>query len=126
MPRHRPFFLQPVPVLPSLNIARTVEFYTTVLGFRLFYQAEASYAIVRRDNMELHFWACDDIYLPENSGCRIHVLRIEQLFEKYDAKGIVHPNAPLTTKPWRAKEFGIVDPDGNLITFFEWEGRQDR
>ena len=125
MSRHRSFFLQPIPVLPSLDIARTVEFYTTILGFRTYYHADNSYAILRRDNSEIHFWACDEKYLPENSGCRINVLRIEPLFEEYNARGIVHPHAPLTTKPWRTKEFGIVDPDGNLLTFFEWESKQE-
>ena len=32
---------------------------------------------------------------------------------------IVHPNAPLTSKPWGTMEFAILDPDGNLITFHE-------
>ena len=37
-------------------------------------------------------------------------------------KGIVkHPNGPLETKPWGQKEFSILDPDNNLLTFGEKE-----
>lgn len=40
------------------------------------------------------------------------------------AFGIVHPRAALETKPWGTREFGIVDPDGNLVTFAEHQGTQ--
>jgi hypothetical protein len=29
----------------------------------------------------------------------------------------IHPNAPLERKPWGQKEFFILDPDNNLISF---------
>jgi sensor histidine kinase YesM len=29
----------------------------------------------------------------------------------------IHPNAPLQTKPWGQKEFALLDPDNNLLTF---------
>ena len=31
----------------------------------------------------------------------------------------IHPNAPLQTKPWGQKEFSLLDPDRNLLTFGE-------
>ena len=33
------------------------------------------------------------------------------------AAGIVHPNGALADKPWGTREFAILDPDGNLLTF---------
>ena len=30
---------------------------------------------------------------------------------------MIHPNDPLALKPWGNREFSIVDPDGNLVTF---------
>ena len=29
----------------------------------------------------------------------------------------IHPNGPLEIKPWGQKEFSLLDPDGNLLTF---------
>jgi len=33
--------------------------------------------------------------------------------------GVVHPNAPLTATDRETVEFGVCDPDGNLLTVFE-------
>jgi hypothetical protein len=29
----------------------------------------------------------------------------------------IHPNAALAEKPWGQKEFALLDPDHNLLTF---------
>ena len=29
----------------------------------------------------------------------------------------IHPNGKLETKPWGQREFSILDPDTNLLTF---------
>ncbi len=42
------------------------------------------------------------------------------LYSVCTAAGIVHPNAHLDEKHWGSKEFAVLDPDGNLITFAEW------
>ncbi|GAB1453064.1 hypothetical protein MASR2M47_31200 [Draconibacterium sp.] len=34
-----------------------------------------------------------------------------------DKKTAIHPNGKLETKPWGQKEFSILDPDNNLLTF---------
>jgi hypothetical protein len=31
----------------------------------------------------------------------------------------VHPHAPLRDPWWGTREFGVLDPDGNLVTFYE-------
>jgi hypothetical protein len=33
----------------------------------------------------------------------------------------IHPNGKLQTKPWGQKEFSILDPDNNLLTFGQSE-----
>jgi hypothetical protein len=32
---------------------------------------------------------------------------------------VVHPNAPLRETPWGTREFGALDPDGNLVSLYE-------
>ena len=108
-----------VPILASLNIRETIQFYCTVLGFTKIHEEPAVYGIVRRDSVEIHFWACSEKHIAENTACRIKVEGIDSLYAELQPKGVIHKNAPLQAKPWGTREFGILDEDGNLITFFE-------
>jgi hypothetical protein len=85
-----------VPILQSLNIDETVEFYEKQLGFTKRYQ-EGGFAILYRDGVEINFTECQDKYLPENTACRVNVTDVESLYREYQPKGVVHPNAPLET-----------------------------
>jgi uncharacterized glyoxalase superfamily protein PhnB len=114
-----PALVAATPVLPSLNIARTVAFYCGTLGFEEVHAAPGEYAIVERGPVELHFWHTEDAELPKASGCRIQVTGIDALYSHCHAAGVVHPNAPLVTKPWGTREFAILDPDGNCLTFHQ-------
>jgi catechol 2,3-dioxygenase-like lactoylglutathione lyase family enzyme len=116
-----PALMFATPVLPSLDIARTVAFYCGKLGFEEVHVAAGEYAIVESGPVELHFWYTESADLPKASGCRIQVAGIEALYAICDAAGIVHPNAPLVTKPWGTREFAILDPDGNCLTFHQSE-----
>ncbi len=60
--------IEVMPVLPSLDIAETLAFYRDQLGFiKIVYKA-SDYLIVRRGEMELHFWLTDDRSLPEKTS----------------------------------------------------------
>lgn len=107
-----------IPVLQSLNIGDTVEFYEKQLGFSKLHQEEG-FAILYRDEVYIHFTGCTDKYLPENTACRIRVTDVESLWNEFNPKGVTHPNAPLETTEYSTKEFGVIDSSGNLITFFE-------
>lgn len=110
-------FSRGVPVLPSPDVRAAATYYVETLGFRILFQSDEPYAIVVRDAVEIHLWQCEDPELPKSCGCRIVVEGIEALYAEYEPLGIVHPNAPLESKPWGSEEFAIVDPDSNLITF---------
>ncbi len=112
-------FISATPVLASLDITRSVEFFVTKLGFRNVHAAQGEYGIVSSGPVEIHFWACTDRHIAEASGCRVQVQAIEGLHAQCVSHAIVHPNAPLKSKPWGTKEFAILDPDGNLVTFYE-------
>lgn len=113
-------FVSATPVLASLDIERSVEFYCSQLGFAKVHVQQGTYGIVSRGAVQLHFWACTERHIAENTSCRVRVEGIAALFAQCAALGIVHPNAPLDTRPWGTREFGVLDPDGNLVTFAEW------
>lgn len=107
------------PVLASLDIERTVTFYCTRLGFKRVYVEAGVWGIVSRDAVQIHFWACSDRSIPEKTSCRVYVAGIDELFSELESQGVIHPGAPLENKPWGSREFGVLDPDGNLVTFAE-------
>jgi len=41
------------------------------------------------------------------------------LHQALQTLGILHPNAPLCDQWYGTREFGVLDPDHNLITFFQ-------
>lgn len=104
-----------IPKLASLDIARSVAFFER-LGFVRRY-SDNEYGIVERDGVQLHFWRCADPRVPKETGCRITVEGIDDLYEAYWAESVIHPNGRLELKPWGVREFSILDVDGNLVTF---------
>lgn len=107
------------PVLPSLDIERSVAFYCGKLGFERVHASPREYGIVELGPVELHFWFTEDAVLPKASGCRIQVTGIDGLYSRCQAAGIVHPNGSLAERPWGTREFVILDPDGNCLTFHQ-------
>lgn len=116
-------FVAATPVLASLDIGRSVEFFVAKIGFTKAYADPGAYGIVTRGPVAIHFWACSDRRIAEATSCRIRVEGIDELHARCLAEGIVHPNAPLQRKPWGTVEFAVLDPDGNLVTFHELRPR---
>lgn len=108
------------PKLPMRDKSITKEFYINKLGFQLFGDVDFdSYLMVQKDGIQLHFFEFKDLDTEQNYG-QIYI-RSNRLEEDYqivlDAKVRIHPNGQLETKPWGQREFSILDPDKNLLTF---------
>lgn len=113
MPAHDPAIA--IPVLASLNIEESERFYVGKLGFCAIYE-DAQYLIVRRDQMEIHFWLAEDRIFPENTSCYIRGGQILDLHAELAAKGIERLSE-IALKPWGMMEFHLHDPHGNLLRF---------
>ncbi|MEX1036020.1 MAG: hypothetical protein WDZ54_08690, partial [Sneathiella sp.] len=83
------------PVLASLNIRKTVDFYIAKMGFREVYAQENNYAVTARDGIEVHFWFCKDPGIPKLTSCRIEVNGVDAFYKLCQESDLVHPNAPL-------------------------------
>lgn len=105
------------PKLASLDVKRSLTFFEQ-LGFKTLHTSR-EYGVAQRDSVSLHFWLCSDPRIPQETGCRISVDGIDELFETYSSLGVIHPNGHLEAKAWGGREFSILDPDGNLVTFNE-------
>ncbi|MBL7952511.1 MAG: VOC family protein [Flavobacteriales bacterium] len=106
------------PKLPMRDKEVTRAYYVDQLGFHLVGDYD-DYLMVQRDNVEIHFFLFADLDPRTNYGqVYIRSTRIDALYEGWVASGIaVHPNGPLRTKPWGQREFALLDPDNNLLTF---------
>lgn len=104
------------PVLASLNLQESVDFYTRRLGFTMCNQFD-NYAIVARDGVEIHFWLCQERHIAENTSCYIRVVNTQALFEELTSNGL--PLAEPLVQPWGMKELVVFDPHGNLLKFGE-------
>ncbi len=108
------------PKLPMRNKAITRDFYVNQLGFQEFGSADfQGYLMVQKDNIQIHFFEFTAIDPKENYGqVYIRTDNIEQLYQTFlDTKTSIHPAGHLALKPWGQKEFSILDPDNNLLTF---------
>jgi len=98
----------------------TRDFYVNQLGFEEWGSADfEGYLMVQKDNIEIHFFEFPTINPAENYGqVYIRVQDIETVYKNFlNNRVAIHPNGPLETKPWGQKEFSILDPDHNLLTF---------
>lgn len=110
------------PKLPMRDKKATKAFYLNQLGFKTFGDTDyEGYLMVKRDTIQLHFFEFKALNPKENYGqVYIRTNNIEALYQSFlDAKTIIHPNGALELKPWGQREFSILDPDNNLLTFGE-------
>ena len=107
-------FARCIPVLASLNIDESYEFYVGQLGFRG--DRIGDYLIVRRDDMEIHFWLASDRIHPEHTSCYIRGGQVPALYAEFSTRGVPKLSA-FEVRPWDMKEFYIHDPHGNLLRF---------
>ena len=108
------------PKLPMRNKAITRDFYLNKLNFREFGSADYDgYLMVEKDSIQIHFFEFKDLDPKENYGqVYIRTGDIEEWYQLALDKKLKMPAAGyLQIKPWRQKEFSLLDPDNNLLTF---------
>jgi catechol 2,3-dioxygenase-like lactoylglutathione lyase family enzyme len=129
-------FGEAIPALPAGSVRAGADFYRDRFGFEIVHFDEG-FAVLRRDAAEVHLWGASDdswrggldaerpvrsgaeSFIAGTASCRIGVTGVDELYESCNAAGIVHPNAHLRDTEWGTREFGTLDPDGNLVTFFQ-------
>ncbi|MBO3100092.1 bleomycin resistance protein [Gelidibacter pelagius] len=108
------------PKLPMRNKNVTREFYSNQLGFKEYGNADFDgYLMMEKDQIQIHFFEFKELDQKENYG-QVYI-RTDNIDEFYKPlltkKTKIHPNGPLDIKPWGQKEFSVLDPDSNLLTF---------
>jgi len=108
------------PKLPMRDKTTTRDFYLNKLGFKEFGSADyPGYLMVEKDSIQIHFFEFKELDPKENYGqVYIRTDEIDRLYQEAMSKKLSMPEAGhIQTKPWRQREFSLLDPDNNLLTF---------
>jgi catechol 2,3-dioxygenase-like lactoylglutathione lyase family enzyme len=130
---------QAIPAMPVTDATASVGFYRDRLGFEVLHH-DGGFAVLRRDEAVVHLWEASDeswrergsLERPVRSGaetfiagtasCRIEVEGVDELYEELRGSDVFHPvsKAGVSDTDFGSREFATLDPDGNLVTFFQW------
>jgi len=105
------------PKLPMRDKAITRDFYLNKLGFRKSGHVDYDgYLMVQKDNIQIHFFEFKELDPKANYG-QVYI-RTDDIDELFHFAKIQNVNTTtLDHKPWMQREFSILDPDNNLLTF---------
>lgn len=108
------------PKLPMRDKTATGAYYMNHLGFQVVGNVDYDgYLMLKKDGIQIHFFEFKELDPKENYGqVYIRTDDIDTYYQSLLDKNVrIHPNGPLDIKPWGQKEFSILDPDSNLLTF---------
>lgn len=128
-----------IPALPARSVAASVDFYRDRFGFEIVHH-DSGFAVLRRDDSVLHLWEASDedwrerldparpvssgaeSFIAGTASCRIEVEGVDELYEELRGRDVLHPTSRegVSSTDFGTREFATLDPDGNLVAFFEW------
>jgi catechol 2,3-dioxygenase-like lactoylglutathione lyase family enzyme len=101
------------------DMARSVSYYRDVLGFDVTFQygEPVFYTCLCRDEVALHLLASTNTgRLPGNGGICVFVRDVDGVYAEIVARG-AEPVKPPQTYDYGMRDFDVLDPDGNQLTF---------
>ncbi len=113
--------LNVVPVLPSQNIKRDVDWYEKYTGFKAIFK-DKMYAGLKRDDLYIHLqWHADTEKDPLLGGSviRLFVTNIKPIFKEFIGRGTVKSDKLCLNTSWGTHEFGFFDLNNNAIFIVE-------
>ncbi len=130
---------QTIPALPVRDAAASVDFYRDRFGFEVLHH-DGGFAVLKRDEAVLHLWEASDeswrkresLDRPVRSGaesfisgtasCRVRVDGVDELYGELRGREVLHSVSKngVSDTDFGTREFATLDPDGNLISFFQW------
>ena len=113
MPDKTSTFDRAIPVLASLEIAASLDYFHK-LGFETRDFGDYNYGIATREHIEIHFWLCTDKYIAENTSCYVRVNDIHALRAEF-AKSL--DVGEVVETPWGMDELYVYDSGGGVVKF---------
>ncbi|MGC2447214.1 MAG: VOC family protein [Candidatus Sulfotelmatobacter sp.] len=105
---------QALPALPFDDVPAAVAYYRDVLGFRINYQ-QADLGVMDRDAITILLIARTAEFKGIGSF-GVYVSDADVLYKELSAKGAKILGPPVS-RPWGLRDFTVIDPEGNRVTF---------
>jgi len=108
-----------VPILPVSDLAEALDYYQRVLGFKVEWQwgAPPYLASVCRDQVEVNL-SLSSQPTPAASKVYFQVASVDAYYSTVTQAG-AKVAVPLGDRPYGMRDFRIVDPSGNELSFGE-------
>lgn len=103
-----------MPELPLDDVAAGVSHYRDVLGFSVNYE-QNDIGVIDRDSVRILLIARTKRHQGIGS-CYVYVGDADALYAELVAKGANAQGKPIS-QPWGLREFSVLDPEGNRLTF---------
>jgi predicted enzyme related to lactoylglutathione lyase len=107
-------FQRVLPELPLDDVDAGVKYYREVLGFHVNY-AQRDIGVMDRDDVRVLLIARTRAHRGVGS-CYIYVSDADALHAELAGNGARVQGEPVS-RPWGLREFAVLDPEGNRITF---------
>jgi hypothetical protein len=61
-------------------------------------------------------------FIAGTASCRIEVEGVDELYDELRGRDVLHPvsREGVSATDFGTREFATLDPDGNLVAFFQW------
>lgn len=104
------------PILYSKDVAKSVDFYKSVLGFDdgWVWDDDATFGGVVKDDVEIFF--CKEGQGNPGTWLAILVDNVDEYYASIKDKNVKILSAP-TSHEWNIREMVVQDPDGHVIRF---------
>jgi hypothetical protein len=99
-----------------------LDLFVTCLGFAVLYQDD-TLAVVGKDGAKAYIVESAEFAAKDRPEIAIETDTIEEIFRDISARRpeVLHPNLPrVTTRPWGAREFSVLDKTGVCVVFRQW------
>jgi uncharacterized glyoxalase superfamily protein PhnB len=112
------------PVFVVRNVSLAVGHYRDVLGFEVRFVNErppepAVYAVLRRDDIVIHFMSERDGMRAGNGAAHVMVTGVAALHEELGSRGAHIVMTDFTSAKHDLRTFTVKDVDGNQLSFAE-------
>ena len=107
-------------VLAVLDLKRSTDYYTSVLGLTIDFEAPG-WSFLSRKSFRVMLGECTDAIPPGELGDHsyygyITVTDVDTLYVEYQQSGVQFTQS-LASKPWGMREFSIRTLDGHRLMF---------
>jgi len=120
-PSVQPQLMDIIPTYPVENMQRSLDFYTNKLGFAIVLQSGGTYSAVGLDMVQIGLALSKGAAKGPKSSSYVNMGNIDIYYNALVSRGVKMARE-LKTQPSKMREFAVVDPDGNTLTFGEYTG----